>query len=84
MVIRPTFAPVPVNIVLVATVVPCITDVILDGSTFAFLQTRFIPLNTPIDESSGVLGTLAVHIVPVFSLMRRRSVKVPPTSTPSR
>jgi hypothetical protein len=36
------------------------------------------------EESSGVLGTLAVHIVPVFSLMRRRSVKVPPTSTPSR
>ena len=36
------------------------------------------------DLKAGVLGTLAVHIVPVFSLIRRRSVKVPPTSTPSR
>ena len=77
-------APVPVKIVLVATVVPCITEDISVGSIPALSQTLSIPLNTPIDESSGVLGTFAVYNWPVFSSTRRRSVKVPPTSTPSR
>ena len=41
------------------------------------------PLSTPIDESSGVEGTLAVKVDPEDSSINKKSVNVPPTSTPS-
>jgi hypothetical protein len=41
-------------------------------------------LRTPIDESSGVDGTFAVYVEPSDSLINKKSVKVPPTSTPRR
>jgi hypothetical protein len=49
----------------------------------ALRHTRSIPFKTPIDWSAGVLGTLAVNVRPEFSSTRNKSVKVPPTSTPS-
>ena len=45
-------------------------------------QIRVTPLRTPIDESSGVEGTFAVYVEPSDSLINKKSVKVPPTSTP--
>ncbi len=60
------------------------TEAISAGSMPALSQTLLIPLKTPSEESSGVLGTFAVYNFPDFSSTRRRSVKVPPTSTPSR
>ena len=50
---------------MVATVVPCMTWVITVGSMPAFLHTRSMPFSTPIDESWGVLGTLAEKKSPV-------------------
>jgi hypothetical protein len=47
-------------------------------------QIRVTPLRTPIDESSGVEGTFAVYVEPSDSLINKKSVKVPPTSTPRR
>ena len=79
----PTFAPARVSTVLVATVVPCMTSVMSPGSMPACSQRRSMPFSTPTELSSGVEGTLAVWVVPAFSSTRRRSVKVPPTSTPS-
>ena len=81
--IKPTFAPFPVRTALVATVVPCITCATSDKSISDWEQIRFIPSNTPIDESSGVEGTFAVYVCPLESSTKSKSVKVPPTSTPS-
>ena len=83
-VMRPTFAPRPVNTAFVATVVPCITSLISEGSIPEESQIFATPFNTPTDESSGVDGTLAVLVSPVSSLSKRKSVNVPPTSTPRR
>ena len=55
----PTRAPFPSRMVLVATVVPCITWVIEAGSTPALSHTRSMPLSTPTEESCGVDGTFA-------------------------
>ncbi len=57
---KPTLAPRPVSTALVATVVPCITNLISDGSIPDSSQILATPFSTPIDESSGVDGTLAV------------------------
>ena len=49
------------------------------GSMPALPQTLSIPLKTPIEASSGVLGTFAVYSCPVFSSTSRRSeAKFPP------
>ena len=81
---RPTRAPLPSRIALVATVVPCSTCAISRGSTPAAAQTFARPLITPSAWSAGVEGVLARHVRPVSSSTRSRSVKVPPTSTPKR
>jgi hypothetical protein len=47
------------------------------------LQALAMPFNTPMEESSGVEGTLAVCTEPLYESMSNTSVKVPPTSTPS-
>ena len=47
-------------------------------------QIRETPFKTPIEESSGVDGTFAVNVEPSDSLINKKSVKVPPTSTPKR
>ena len=83
-VMRPTLAPRPVRTALVATVVPCITNLISAGSMPDESQIFATPFSTPIDESSGVDGTFAVLVSPVSSFSRRKSVNVPPTSTPRR
>src|SRR6185312_6868423 len=43
-----------------------------------------MPTSTPTDWSAGVDGVLARWVAPVSSSMSKRSVNVPPTSTPSR
>jgi hypothetical protein len=60
------------------------TSLISVGAIPDSSQMRATPLRTPMDESSGVEGTLAVKVAPLSSLSSRKSVKVPPTSTPSR
>ena len=80
---KPTVAPFPVNTALVATVVPCITRLMSLGFIPDWSQIFDTPFKTPIDESSGVEGTFAVNVEPVFSSISRKSVNVPPTSTPS-
>ncbi len=67
-----------------ATVVPCSTWPISAGSTPASAQTLSMPASTPTDWSAGVEGVLARWVAPVSSSMSKRSVNVPPTSTPSR
>src|SRR6266508_2698425 len=82
-VIRPTFAPLPSSTALVATVVPCMMWVIAAGDTPARRQTLSMPASTPTEGSAGVEGTLVRTWRPVSSSKSKRSVKVPPTSTPS-
>ena len=77
-------APLEVRTVLVATVVPCITCEMLLGSMSFSRQSLAMPLMTPIEESCGVDGTLAEKVRPLADSISRRSVNVPPTSTPSR
>ena len=83
-VMSPTLAPRPVSTALVATVVPCITSLISAGSMPEESQILATPFRTPMDESSGVDGTFAVLVSPVSSFSNRKSVNVPPTSTPRR
>jgi hypothetical protein len=47
-------------------------------------HTFSIPRSTPTDWSSGVEAVLARYVPPVRSSISNTSVKVPPTSTPSR
>ncbi len=79
----PTRAPFPSRTALVATVVPCSTSEMSDGLMPALAQISRTPLATPIDWSSGVEGVLASKVRRPTSSCSRRSVKVPPTSTPS-
>jgi hypothetical protein len=69
---------------LVATVVPCRTWAISLISIPASEQALPMPLRTPIAWSAGVEAVLARQVEPLSSSTSRTSVKVPPTSTPSR
>ena len=81
---RPTVAPLPSRIALVATVVPCSTCATSASEISAASQTWLMPLSTPTDWSAGVDAVLARQVSPVDSSTSRTSVNVPPTSTPSR
>ncbi len=80
----PTVAPLPSRMALVATVVPCSTDVTSDRSMPASRQACSMPESTPIAWSAGVEAVLARQVAPLSSSTSRTSVNVPPTSTPSR
>src|SRR5882672_3135361 len=83
-VIRPTRAPFDSSTAFVATVVPC--RMLRNSDTWipASSQIRATPLRTPSDGSLGVDGVFTRNCaLPPSSLTRKRSVKVPPTSTPS-
>src|SRR6266852_7403920 len=83
-VIRPTRAPFDSSTALVATVVPCRMLRSSDTWIPASSQIRATPLSTPSDGSLGVDGVFTRNCaLPLSSLTRKRSVKVPPTSTPS-
>jgi hypothetical protein len=69
---------------LVATVVPCSTDATSDSSMPASAHALPMPVSTPTDWSAGVEAVLARQVRPLPSSTSRTSVKVPPTSTPSR
>src|SRR5690348_597676 len=81
---RPTRAPLPSRIALVATVVPCRTWPIASTEVEAAAQTFSMPVSTPTDWSCGVDWVLARYDAPLSSSINRMSVKVPPTSTPNR
>ena len=80
------FAPLSVSNVLVATVVPWTIVSILwmnsSSSMESFSASSFIPVMNPIDESSGVESVLCITASPE-SETRKKSVNVPPISTPS-
>ena len=83
-VIRPTRAPFDSSTAFVATVVPW--RMLRRSSTPipASSQMRRTPVRTPSDGSCGVDGVLTRNCPPPLSWeTRKRSVKVPPTSTPS-
>ena len=80
----PTVAPLPSRIALVATVVPCSTCATSLMSMPASAQTRPIPVSTPTAWSAGVEAVFARQVAPLSSSTSSTSVKVPPTSTPSR
>ena len=80
----PTRAPLPSRIAFVATVVPCRTWAMSASVIPAEPHTFSIPRSTPTDWSSGVEAVLARYVPPVRSSISNTSVKVPPTSTPSR
>src|SRR5580765_2789856 len=83
-VIRPTRAPFDSRTAFVATVVPCRMLRSSDTWIPASSQIRDTPLRTPSDGSLGVDGVFTRNCaLPLSSLTRKRSVKVPPTSTPS-
>src|SRR5207237_5597776 len=83
-VIRPTRAPFDSSTALVATVVPCRMLRSSDTWIPASSQIRATPLMTPSDGSLGVDGVFTRNCaLPLSSPTRKRSVKVPPTSTPS-
>ena len=83
-VMRPTRAPLPSSTAFVATVVPCMMLPRSPGVMPAVSQMRATPLSTPWEGSLGVDGVFTRCCVPSSSLTRKRSVKVPPTSTPRR
>ena len=56
---RPTFAPLPSRIALVATVVPCSTWPTSASEVAAAAQAFSMPVSTPTDWSWGVEGVLA-------------------------
>jgi hypothetical protein len=80
----PTMAPLPSRIALVATVVPCSTEATSDRPMPAAAQTCSMPYSTPMAWSAGVEAVFARQVAPLPSSTSRTSVKVPPTSTPSR
>ena len=81
-VIRPTRAPLDSSTAFVATVVPCRMLRISATSIDASSQMRRTPFKTPSEGSAGVDGVLIRYRLPSPST-RKRSVNVPPTSTPS-
>ena len=80
----PTVAPLPSRIAFVATVVPCSTCATSDRAMPASSQTFPMPASTPTAWSAGVDAVFARHVRPLASSTSSTSVKVPPTSTPSR
>ena len=83
-VISPTLAPFDSSTAFVATVVPWRMLRRSPTSICASSQIRRTPLSTPCDGSAGVDGVLTRNCAPPFeSPTRKRSVNVPPTSTPS-
>ena len=54
------------------------------GEIPEILQISLVPLTTAREGSSGVDGTFVLNDFPVVSSNNNKSVKVPPTSTPSR
>src|SRR5579859_1732730 len=83
-VISPTRAPFDSSTAFVATVVPCRMLRSSDTWIPAWSQMRAMPLSTPSDGSAGVEGVFTRYCaLPLSSLTRKRSVNVPPTSTPS-
>ena len=85
-VISPTFAPFLSTSVLVATVVPCMTTCAFSSSPRASIPideaSPSIPLSTPSDGSSGVVGVLNATGAESPASIATRSVNVPPTSIP--
>src|SRR5918996_1091856 len=79
----PTRAPFASSIAFVATVVPCMTKPRSPGSILLSSQMRRTPTRTPSDGSAGVEGVFTRKRSPFSSSTRSKSVKVPPTSTPS-
>src|SRR5688572_25391612 len=79
----PTRAPFASSIAFVATVVPCMTKPRSPGSMPLSSQIRRTPTRTPSEGSAGVEGVFTRKRSPFSSSTRSRSVKVPPTSTPS-
>src|SRR2546422_8721881 len=67
-------------IALVTSVVPWASDA--QGPAASAMAAR--PLSTPPAGFSGVVGTLSALVRPVAASQATRSVKVPPTSTPTR
>ena len=80
----PTFAPFSSSTMLVETVVPCSTVRMSPGRTLARSSRAVVPSMIPTDWSSGVEGVFRSWMSPLRSSRSRRSVKVPPTSMPSR
>ena len=83
-VISPTRAPFDSSTAFVATVVPwrkfCSSPTPIPASS----QIRRTPVSTPSDGSPGVDGVLTRNCAPPSpSETRKRSVNVPPTSTPN-
>src|SRR3954447_25318486 len=83
-VMSPTRAPLDSSTALVATVVPWTTLPRSPGAMPAASQIRRTPVSTPRDGSDGVEGVFTRHCRWSPSSTRKRSVNVPPTSTPSR
>ena len=79
----PTRAPFDSSTAFVATVVPWRMLRISPISVPASPAIRLTPVRTPSDGSAGVDGVFTRWSEPVSSWTSRRSVKVPPTSTPS-
>ena len=83
-VISPTRAPFDSSTAFVATVVPWRMLRRSPTSIPASSQMRRTPAMTPSEGSAGVEGVFTRYCPPPFpSLTRKRSVNVPPTSTPS-
>ena len=83
-VIRPTRAPFDSSTAFVATVVPWRMFWSSPTPMPASSQIRRTPVSTPSEGSWGVDGVLTRNCAPPLpSDTRKRSVKVPPTSTPS-
>ena len=83
-VISPTRAPFDSSTAFVATVVPWRMLRTSATPMPASSQMRRTPVSTPCDGSAGVDGVLTRNCAPPSeSSTRKRSVNVPPTSTPS-
>ena len=79
----PTRAPFDSSTAFVATVVPWRMLRMSPTSAPASPAIRLTPVSTPCEGSDGVDGVLTRWSEPLSSWTSRRSVKVPPTSTPS-
>ena len=85
-VISPTRAPFDSSTAFVATVVPWRMFLMSPTSIPASAQMRWTPVSTPSEGSAGVDGVFTRNRPPPSpfpSSTRKRSVNVPPTSTPS-
>lgn len=78
-VMMPVRATLRSSSALVPTVVPCTMVAICAAES----ATRATPFMKPRASSPRVLGTLTMRALPSRSSSTNRSVKVPPTSTPT-